>query len=113
MTESRVKTEFPDFNEELPVIEGFEDQSWHNDACPCLINETMHLILYVDYDDFDKCEFPDARKSGDMKKYHLMSLTEDNQVMDPPEAADIMETNDLAEIIAEVDRRRELAPAVV
>lgn len=107
---SKVKTEFPEFDEDLPEIEGFEDQSWHNDACPCLINETLHLILYVDYDDFDKCEFPDARRSGEMKKYHLMELSEDNQVVGGPESQ-ILETDEISEVIAEVDRRR--SPALL
>lgn len=107
---SDVKKEFPDFDEALPVIEGFKDSSWHNDACPSLINEALHLLLYVDYSDFDKCDFPDARRSGAMKKYQLMALTEENYVMDDRDGAHILETDDIDEVIAEVDRRRNPAP---
>lgn len=108
---SDVKKEFPDFDEDLPVIEGFKDSSWHNDACPSMMNEEMHLLLYVDYSDFDKCDFPDARRSGAMKKYHLMALTDENYVMDDQEDAQILQSDDLDEVIAEVDRRRGIAPA--
>lgn len=29
-------TEFPDYDGELYVPEGFRDWSWHNDVCPCV-----------------------------------------------------------------------------
>lgn len=57
-------TEFPDFpTADMPVIPaGFEDGSWHNDACPCFINERAGLIIWVDYVDPSKREFPDTRR---------------------------------------------------
>jgi hypothetical protein len=32
-------SEFPNYDDELPAIDGFEDSSWHNDACPSLTKE--------------------------------------------------------------------------
>lgn len=47
------KNEFPDFDwEELPEIEGFVDNSWHNDSCPSLIRDIgdkNFLRVFVNY----------------------------------------------------------------
>ena len=56
--------EFPDYDGFLPMIEGFEDTSWHNDACPSLtykLKADYELRLYVDYDD------PERRETGGLK----------------------------------------------
>jgi hypothetical protein len=47
--------EFPDFDYDLPVIEGFTDTSWHNDLCPSL-SGPRNLILWCDYADASKRE---------------------------------------------------------
>lgn len=58
------ETEFPDFDAstmpEIPA--GFDDVSWHNDACPSFLNETAGLILFVDYADPAKREFEDTER---------------------------------------------------
>ena len=77
MTASDYREEFPDFDDELPEIDGFKDSSWHNDAMPSLINEVLHLHLFVDYADPDLSEFQEARRSG-RPRYFLSRLTEDN-----------------------------------
>lgn len=49
-----VKTEFPDYDCELPVVPGFEDSSWKNDACPSLTRDYgdgYELRLWCDYRD--------------------------------------------------------------
>lgn len=47
------KAEFPDFPEaDMPAIPpGFEDTSWHNDACPCLTSDAYGLTIWIDYVD--------------------------------------------------------------
>jgi len=54
--------QFPDFDlATLPAIPaGFEDVSWHNDACPSFLNESAGLILFVNYLEPENREFPDC-----------------------------------------------------
>ena len=59
-----VLKEFPRFPEPLPEIEGFEDTSWHNDACPSIgmeLGEDDWLTLFVNYPN------PKQREIGDYK----------------------------------------------
>lgn len=57
-------TEFPDFDPAtMPEIpEGFQDVSWHNDACPSFLNETLGLIIFVDFEDSEKREFRETER---------------------------------------------------
>lgn len=50
--------EFPDFDQAtLPTIPaGFEDISWHNDACPSFEHKGLGLHLFVDYEDPEERE---------------------------------------------------------
>jgi hypothetical protein len=47
------RTEFPDFDYDLPSLEGFFDQSWHNDTCPKLVREDgdVTVTVWCDYAD--------------------------------------------------------------
>jgi hypothetical protein len=42
--------EFPDYDAELPTLDGFVDDSWHNDTCPSLFNATYNLKLWCEYE---------------------------------------------------------------
>jgi len=49
---SLVKSAFPRYDDTLPVLEGFSDYSYKNDACPCIgkqFGEDQYLIIYCDY----------------------------------------------------------------
>ena len=48
--------EFPDYDAELPVLQGFEDSSWHNDVCPSLLNDAKGLVVFCDYADAERRE---------------------------------------------------------
>jgi hypothetical protein len=112
MTIGNYREEFPDFDDELPVIEGFEDRSWANEQCPCLINEELHLLLFVDYKDPERSEWPEARISGDLGKYTIKRLTEDNYVMGIADDL-VLDTDDFDAVIAKIDEiRTERAPAI-
>jgi hypothetical protein len=52
-------TEFPDFliSEFPPMPNGFEDFSWHNDACPCIYHPKRGLFVYIDYANEDMREY--------------------------------------------------------
>lgn len=68
-----VQTEFPNFDGDLPVIDGFEDTSYRHDICPSLTNKELGLQLFVDYADPDLSEYPDLRRSGDVGRFRLVS----------------------------------------
>ena len=61
MNATLYSTEFPDFDYALPVIEGFRNVSWHNDACPSLMNDDETLTLWCDYADVTKREMQGGR----------------------------------------------------
>lgn len=56
------RTEFPDFPPAtMPAIPAaFDDVSWHNDSCPSFLNESLGLIIFVDYADPERREFPEC-----------------------------------------------------
>jgi hypothetical protein len=52
---------FSNYDGELPTLAGFVDDSWQNDVCPSLLNESRNLKLWVDYVDSDRREVGGAR----------------------------------------------------
>ena len=49
---SLVKNAFPNYDDVLPMLEGFEDVSYKNDVCPSIskeLAENINLILFCDY----------------------------------------------------------------
>lgn len=68
------KYEFPDYDDELPSIDGFVDESWHNDVCPSLVHNIFterYLKLWCDYKD------PAMREVGG-NQYTLVFQSEDH-----------------------------------
>lgn len=89
------QTEFPDFPAaDMPAIPaGFEDSSWHNDLCPCFIDEDAGLIIFVDFADPAKREFPDTHR------FYLNAY-------DQGPGSEIASTNDWAELLNAVANAR-------
>lgn len=87
------QTEFPDFDPAtMPAIPaGFDDVSWHNDACPSFQNEASGLIIFIDYADKSLSELPSVPR---------FSLSE----IDPEEEGDtgIAASDDWSEIQAHI-----------
>lgn len=59
------RKEFPDYPEDqMPALpEGWEDVSWHNDACPAfrrIIHGEVGVTIYVDYAEAAEREFPEC-----------------------------------------------------
>ena len=92
---SRLRIEFPDFDfDTLPELpEGFEDNSWHNDVCPCFIKG--RFCLWIAEGDKAKREYPEA------PRYSLELLDEDGQHDDKAEAW-LLTTDDWSEVLAKV-----------
>jgi hypothetical protein len=50
------RSEFPNFDFDIPFLEGFTDKSWKNDVCPSFysqFNATHDLVIWIDYKDKD------------------------------------------------------------
>lgn len=52
--------EFPDYGEkDFTLPECFEDDSWHNNTCPSWMWEKAQIVIWCDYADKEKAEYPD------------------------------------------------------
>ena len=62
------RTEFSDFDYEMPTLPGFRDESWGNDVCPKLVSDDGKLIIWCDYRD------PGLREEGGIsnEKYQFV-----------------------------------------
>lgn len=86
------RTEFPDFGElDVVIPAGFEDTSWHNDACPSFTKTfmdtdgfvSMYLRIWVDYKDSDKRQTPKGSS-----RFVLEVLSADYEHIECSEASD-------------------------
>jgi hypothetical protein len=57
-------TLFPDYDDQLPTIDGFADSSYGNDTCPSIHNETLGLTIHCDYADNTKREIGGCSRYG-------------------------------------------------
>ena len=82
----KYETEFPDFvGVEMPRIpEGWEDTSWHNDACPSWTVGGLHI--FVDHDE------PSKRECGSDSKRFTVCDSDDGDV--------VVHTDDWQEVLA-------------
>lgn len=83
-----VRVEFPDFPvDAIPALpEGFEDSSWHNDAAPSYICETLRLQAFFDFPNDADREMPGG------KRYYLQTFALDM----------ICETDDWAHVLEKI-----------
>jgi hypothetical protein len=85
------RSEFPNFDFEIPFIEGFTDKSWKNDVCPSFysqFNATQDLVLWVDFKDpkrrenggkqFTLCLNPINDEELDIESYDNVLFTTDS-----------------------------------
>lgn len=91
------KKEFPDFELDVAIPEGFEDVSWVNDACPSFLHKELDVILYIDYADPSKREHEDTLRFG-------LITTEDG--MHTENREDLAHTDDFAEVLAKIEERK-------
>lgn len=95
---ARYLREFPNYKPaEMPAIpDGFEDTSWHNDACPCFVSDPLGLELWVDYADPAEREFPER------KRFTVLQQRDGVEASGPS-----LETDDWNEILAFVALQRQ------
>lgn len=95
----RFKQEFPDFGEmDVEIPSDFEDQSWHNESCPCFHSETAQAFLWVDYED-------PARREYEGALGFTLSVSIDGQVPDDAREP-LCSTDDWAAMLKAIDARR-------
>ena len=75
---------FPDYDDTLPVIAGFVENSYGNDLCPSIYSYAQGLRIYCDYKN-------EALREGCGMRYNIA-------IDDCGEA--LLETDDLAEVLA-------------
>ena len=92
------KKEFPSFKLDIKIPEGFDDASWHNDACPswfkpAIIDGDEGLTLWVDYQKQSESDFYDV-DAKDWKRFKLSNTNhnEGTNVM-------LIESNNYQEIL--------------
>lgn len=58
-----IQNQFPSYDGEVPVLEGWEDVSWHNDVCPSLGRQFggVDARLFVDFVDPSRRELGGPR----------------------------------------------------
>lgn len=53
------RQEFRNFDFDIPHLEGFIDNSWHNDVCPSFVrklNDSKEVVVWVNYADESRRE---------------------------------------------------------
>jgi hypothetical protein len=96
----KFREEFPDFpvNDMPPLPAGFEDSSWHNDACPSMTNNVLRLHIFIDYADPAK---RDPSPNEDCPRFIVQPLDADGCLM--PDAEELLATDkwdDVLDLIA-------------
>jgi hypothetical protein len=92
------KTEFSDFDFDIPHIDGFTDKSWHNDVCPSFerkYNETHSVVLWVNYSNEDR------RECGGKQFIVAITPTDDDYYVEP---IDIIETDSWNDVIEAINK---------
>ena len=60
------RQEFPDYDGEFFILDGWEDNSWHNDTCPHIekrsTNGTVRAYVWQDYADPSKREYENQKR---------------------------------------------------
>lgn len=73
------RSEFPDFGTlDVPIPAGFKDQSYRNDVCPKFASDARGLVIWVDYKNRSKREWPDS------KRFSVSTWSKDGEVGERP-----------------------------
>lgn len=89
-----VKTEFPDYDGVLPYIAGYEDTSWHNDACPSIEKDYgngVRVRIWCDYVD------PERRESNGYTRFGVVAYSPTDE-----EGSDMLSTDHFHLVIERV-----------
>lgn len=98
------RDEFPDMPADaMPEIpEGFVDESWHNDTCPCFWSEARGVRLWVDYPDRERREEPTLERFSLMAGEHAS-----------PDQIEVLRTENWSDVLKALEQDDEEAAPVV
>lgn len=68
---------FPDYDDTLPKIDGFEDHSYKNDECPSIAKDLGNedfLVIHCDYKNPNRSGVYDRNRDGEVYKRFFISL---------------------------------------
>ena len=91
-----VKTEFPDYDGELPFIAGYEDTSWHNDACPSIEKDYgngVRVRVWCDYVD------PEKRQNPEYKRFAIVAYSPTDE-----DGSTLLSTNNFHKVIERISQ---------
>jgi len=93
---SNYMAEFPDYDDTLTLPQGWQDISWHNDACPCfeLKLEGANYRVY--------CDYKDPNKRDSLGSMRFVVYIEDEVNFEC-----VAQTNTLAGALAVIDKELE------
>jgi hypothetical protein len=76
-----IETEFPSYpHATLPDLTGFEDTSWHNDACPSF--RKGNYLVWIDWPDDGDREYPGGQQFIVCELDETGCLTGDDPVLE-------------------------------
>lgn len=79
---------------DLPEMpKGFEDASWHNDACPSIESRALGLRVWIDFPN------PDDRELAGMGRFTVQKIDADGESVDSP---DLLNTDDWSAVLAQI-----------
>lgn len=95
------RSEFPNFDFEIPFIEGFTDKSYRNDVCPsfyCQLNATQDIVLWVDFAN------PNRRESGFKQFTICINPINDEELDIELDDNVVLSTDSWDEVIAKINQ---------
>jgi len=92
------REQFPDYPPKAfpPIPEGFEDCSWHNNACPCLVSDVYQMTIWLDYED------PAQRENG--PSYARFTVTHQQHGIETGRWAEY--TDSWSDVLRIIERRK-------
>lgn len=93
---------FPNFDDVLPEIEGFRDNSDRDDICPKLTSDELGVDLFIDYKDVERSEFKKGRLNGHLGRFRLLQGSDALEPFDYATPKNYVETNDFDEVLSAI-----------
>ncbi len=89
---------FPDFQLDIELPAGFRDVSFVNDSCPSFQNDDLDLLLFVDYADPAKREYPETER--------FSLIRTENGELPLHSNSHLLDTDDLNKIVEKIEEVR-------
>ena len=74
------KSEFPYFDSELHMLDGWIDNSWHNDICPNIMCRYTNGDTTIEFRIWQECEDADKREYSESDRFTFQVYVNDDVV---------------------------------